>query len=321
MALMFPQRFPTDPAGSSTDEAAAFDALRTQLDEEWYVFYGRELTVGGEQGSFDFLLLHREHGMAVLAIDVADAEIDGPFTIALIRRFLEEQGFPALFAKPPAIVVLGVVPPFDGLRDLLLDRFAAAPHTRPSDPDWVEWLADRLTVAGDLTSETPPLPEPEEVVVEEVQPDFRPVERAVIDMPIAAPPADEESLPYPATMAASDRGLVRALGGLTLFGALIGAVAVAATSFTGPQSAVGAVPPPTVAVNGPPANAPSVAELPAIVPLPAVPEAASPEEAKPEATAKTVAPAPVHKVPRKRIAIRRRHPQKSFWDRVAEVFR
>ena len=290
---MFPQLFPAE-AGA---DAAVFDALRTQLDDEWYVFYGRELTVGDEQGRLDFILLHRECGVAIIAVDVPDAAIDAAPTVAIMRRYLDELGFVALFARPPSVVMLGAMRPLEGLRDALLDRFAAAPPSRPADPDWVEWLADRLTVAADLTTTDVA---PVEEVFGETEPDFRDVAPSLDDAAAA-------DLPHPMTVPASDRALVRGLGVLTLLGALIGCLALAATGFSAPPGAVGV----------------TATTASATPPSPAVGAAASVTEAVPrdEATAPAAAErAPVHKLHRKHVASRHRRRGRSFWDRVASVF-
>jgi hypothetical protein len=334
MALMFPQVFP----GETGTDATVFAALRSQLDDEWYVFYGRELTVGEDEGRFDFILLHRDHGIAIAATDVATEAIDAAPTAAFMRRYLEQLGFPAIFAKPPAIVVLGLVAPFDDLQDALLARFAASPRTKPNDPDWVEWLADRLTVPADLVATSVPVPD--EALDADEQPDFShaaapdaaeaaPGEalmprrvvamrdfRLVASAAAEAAPA-EDLLPHPAAMAASDRRLVQTLGALTLVGALIGAVALAETGFSGPSSAVGATEP-TAAVDPvtPPASIvppPAVAERPA-EPQPVVTEAAPDDKAPPAAVAQ------VHKPHRKHVAVRHRRRGRSFWDQVASVF-
>jgi hypothetical protein len=299
---MFPQLFP----GEVGEDAAVFGALRTQLDDEWYVFYGRELIIGDEQGRLDFILLHRECGVAIIAVDVPDAAIDAAPTVAIMRRYLDELGFAALFARLPSVVVLGVVPPLDGLRDALLDRFAALPLSRPADPDWVEWLADRLTVAADLTT-TDVAPAGE--VFEEAEPDFRhvapsPADAALVD---GAPAAAD--LPHPMTVAASDRALVRGLGILTLFGALFGALALAMTGFSAPPSAASA----PAAVTPP---SPAVAERLA-QPLPMMTKPEPPDEA---ASRTAATRAPIHKPHRRRVASRHRPRARSFWNRVASVF-
>ncbi|MDB5405111.1 MAG: hypothetical protein JWL84_23 [Rhodospirillales bacterium] len=314
MAVMFPQRLPGDSIDPSGDAAAVFSALQAELDDEWYVFHDRELTVEGEQRGFDFILLHREHGIAILAVDLPDEEIDAPVAIAVIRRFLEEQGFPALFAKPPAIVVLGVVPPFAAFEEVLASRFAAAPRTRPSDPDWVEWLADRLTVTNDLASE-PMIAPPEGIVVEAAQPEFRhvqPLEAKIIDVI-----PDTAALPRQASIAANDRGLVRALGVLTLFGVLVGAVALAASGVSRPPPTIGALAPVAAADT---VAAPSAAAADPPEPAPAMTEAAVPDDPQPEGATKPAARNPVHKPHRKRQAARHPPREKSFWDRVASIF-
>jgi hypothetical protein len=309
MALMFPQVF----LGDTGADAKVFAAFRTQLDDEWYVFYGRELTVGEDEGRFDFILLHRDHGIAIVATDVATEAIDAAPTAAIMRRYLEELGFPPLFAKPPAIVVLGVVAPFDGLLDALLARFAASPRTKPNDPDWVEWLADRLTVPADLVATSVLVPDE---TTDTAEPDFCHVAAPAVAEATAAVVETapvEDLAPHPAVMAASDRRLVRTLGALTLFGALIGAVALAETGFSGPPSAVGAIEP-TAAVDPVP-RSPAVAPPPA-EPLPVVTEATPDDTASPA----PVGQASVQKPHRRHVAARHRRRERSFWDRVASVF-
>jgi hypothetical protein len=166
MALMSPREFPARDLVAAAEDALIFDALRTGPDDAWWVFYDRIVQAGGETGRIDFVLLHAQRGVLCLAVAGADLEIDAASAESAVATMLREAGFPGLFGELPTIAALAVAP---DRADGLAARIEAALPVRsdggpsdadwPDDPDWVEWVADRLAVASDLAPDPPPPPE------------------------------------------------------------------------------------------------------------------------------------------------------------------
>jgi hypothetical protein len=183
-------------------------------------------------------------------------------------------------------------------------------------------------------------PAPDEVYGRVARPDFRHPTRPANVTAIELTPIERSGRPA-AAIAASDRSRGRPLGSLALFGALLGAAAVAAISFSAPQRAVApqseVAPQGEIAPQGEvapqSAMVPSTAVAPVAPPIVAVAEpqpdasllvmikAADAAEPKPQAAPRAIKRTATHKPPAKRVAASRRHREKSFWDRIATVFR
>jgi hypothetical protein len=150
MALCFPplpQRPDIAPvaghAAAAMRETIAA-GLHAALDDEWWLF--RDRTVGG--ASVPFVLLHRLHGIAVVPSETAPDGI-----VAGLRRLLDEAGFSGTFRGTLPIVSIGIADLADGSPgDTIPAAFGPAPALSVDDPDWVEWVADQLTVETDLVS-------------------------------------------------------------------------------------------------------------------------------------------------------------------------
>jgi hypothetical protein len=169
-------------------------------------------------------------------------------------------------------------------------------------------------------AETLPPPALDDACGGDAQPDFRHPARPSNDTAIEL----TQIGPHAAAIAASDRARGRSLGGLALFGGVLGAAALAAISFSvPPQHAVApqiaVTPSPAVDPVAPPIVASSEPRLDAS--LLVMIKAADAAEPRPQAAPKVIKRAATHKLPAKRVAASRQHHEKSFWDRIAAVFR
>jgi hypothetical protein len=159
-----------------------------------------------------------------------------------------------------------------------------------------------------------PLPpeDPDEGQAQYVRSPTLPYHQAAIDTPRA-----QNSVPHQVTVVASDRVPVRTLTALTLFAGVLGAATLCAISIKVPQKTVilssahpAAAPPPIVAAATRPADAPFDLIATAFA-----------NEPRAQAAPQRLKHAPIHKPARKRITARRQHHEKSFWTRVAAIFR
>jgi len=158
MALMFPPTFPTnDPANAA--DAAVFSALQNHLDAEWQVFYGCIIKANGEEGRIDFVVLHRQRGIAALAAVGPDIEVDCTAAERAITTMLREHGFLELFGNLPRIAAAAIPPDrCDEVLELIEAALPAVAGGGLIDPDWVEWTADRLRIESDLAARHPAHP-------------------------------------------------------------------------------------------------------------------------------------------------------------------
>src|SRR5262249_35505130 len=126
-----------------------------------WVFHDRTLETAGEAGRVDFVVLHPDRGIALVAVLFEGEEFVEPSARDAMCAVLVQLGFIAQFGALPPVVVVPVDPQ---QADTAAETLAAALDTTaaPSvaDPDWVEWLADRLARPGDLeTTPAPSVPE------------------------------------------------------------------------------------------------------------------------------------------------------------------
>jgi hypothetical protein len=299
MAVLSPAAMPrVETAGGAEDRVAA--ALRGQLDEGWGVFRDCVVSAGGETGRFDFVLLHAERGIALLAVVEPGEEIDGEAAVEAMRTMLREGGFPELFATLPAIAALAVAP---GDCEHLGPRLSraldgAAPH--PNDSDWPDWVAGRMAVGA--------APSPQEA----------PPSRPAASLAPAAPPRPSDP-PRPAGPRL--RRDLALSGSVALLAAALGMAAVAGGLWPGPGGR-GAAPTATVA-------------LPAASAAPSLPVAAHRDEvaaalggapALPPSLGGDEAAAQDHRSAAQHPAghpARHRRPSagRPIWDRLTAVFR
>jgi hypothetical protein len=125
--------------------------LKRELDDRWWVFYDRTVVAHGEEGRIDFILMHRDRGLALMAVVGEDIEIAEEPAREAVRDMLGGAGFGDLFGSLPAIAVVRADPArLEGLGRRVDAAFGAGPPAPPRDSDWVEWVADRLSRPGDL---------------------------------------------------------------------------------------------------------------------------------------------------------------------------
>lgn len=138
MARMFPAVSPTT---ATPDERLLFARLARELGASWQIIY----RAGGAGRGLDFVLLHRDYGIALLGV-AKQGEVEDPSrAVTAMRALLEEIGFARRYPGHLAIVARRIVP--DAISDLaafLAVRFAAAPVSAIADPTWPDWLVQRL---------------------------------------------------------------------------------------------------------------------------------------------------------------------------------
>jgi hypothetical protein len=146
MARMFPAICPATNGGVAipSAERLLFARLARELDAGWQVIH--DCAVRG--GALDFVLLHRDYGIALLTVAAPGAVADPELAVAAFRAALEDIGFAQRYRGHIAIVARSLAP--DAVSDLaafLAARFAAAPLLEIADPTWPDWLLQRLVPA------------------------------------------------------------------------------------------------------------------------------------------------------------------------------
>jgi hypothetical protein len=147
MARMIPAVCPTmkDGATISPAERQLFARLARELDGGWQVIHRCAVRTGDDSPAFDFVLLHRDYGIAVLEVARPGEGKDPARLMAAMRARLEEIGFARRYPGNLAIIIRRVAP--DAVSDLaafLAVRFAAVPVSAVADPTWPDWLMQRL---------------------------------------------------------------------------------------------------------------------------------------------------------------------------------
>jgi hypothetical protein len=159
MALMFPRAFRAGADETAVGEQAVYAALRSGLDDQWWIFHDRLIEADGETGRIDFVALHPRRGIALLAVVAPGEEAAEEPAREAMRSMLLGQGFETLFGAPPPIVVVALNPAgLEAVAETLAAALADAATLVPADPDWVEWVADRLTDPADLEATASPIP-------------------------------------------------------------------------------------------------------------------------------------------------------------------
>jgi hypothetical protein len=147
MARMTPAICPTMKDGVTVTpaERQLFARLARELDAGWQIIHHCAVSLAGDSRAFDFVLLHRDYGIAVLDIARPGDNEDPARAVATMRALLEEIGFARRYPGHLAIVARRVAP--DAISDLaafLAVRFAAVPVSAVADPTWPDWLMQRL---------------------------------------------------------------------------------------------------------------------------------------------------------------------------------
>lgn len=146
MARMFPAVCPTTKgsAAIATAERQLFARLARELDAKWQVVHDCRVA-GVESGAVDFVLLHRDYGIALLGVAVPGGGDDPEIAVAAMRAKLAKIGFAERYRGHLAIVARSVVPnAVSDLAAFLALRFAAVPASAIADPTWTDWLLQRL---------------------------------------------------------------------------------------------------------------------------------------------------------------------------------
>jgi hypothetical protein len=147
MALCFPPLPRALDIAPASDRVAATPEtiaarLHAALDGEWWMFRDRVIA----NRSAPLVLLHRRHGIAVALSDAAPRDL-----VVEFRRLLDEAGFSETFRGVLPIVTVDLADLASGAPgDIVAVAFRDAPTLSIDDPDWVEWVADQLTVESDL---------------------------------------------------------------------------------------------------------------------------------------------------------------------------
>jgi hypothetical protein len=147
MARMFPAICPATQDGVTVapDERQLFSRLARELDAGWQVIHRCAMRADGDSRTLDFILLHRDYGIALLGV-ATPGEIDDPvLAVAAMSAMLEEIGFARRYPGRLAIVARRVVPAaVSDFAAFLAVRFAAVPASATADPTWPDWLSQRL---------------------------------------------------------------------------------------------------------------------------------------------------------------------------------
>jgi hypothetical protein len=147
MARMFPAICPTTKDGVTLTpaERQLFARLARELDAGWQIIHYCAVIAAGDRRPLDFILLHRDYGIALLGV-ARPAESDDPAqAVATMRTMLEEIGFARRYPGNLAIVARRIVPvAVSDLAAFLAVRFATVPASAIADPTWPDWLMQRL---------------------------------------------------------------------------------------------------------------------------------------------------------------------------------
>jgi hypothetical protein len=154
MARMFPQGYsvPTSGAPVAAAERRLFERLARELGDGWSVIRDCELHADGEVDTIEFVLVHRDYGLALLGLAGRDGGPDPEPAIGAMRRMLDEIGFGRRFRGDLPIVGRMLRPDTTG--DLVEILFGDAPSSTIADPTWPDWLIQRLVPAPAATAAT-----------------------------------------------------------------------------------------------------------------------------------------------------------------------
>jgi hypothetical protein len=137
MARMFPAVYAPLAGDTAVADRRLFARLQRDLDGNWQAIH---------DGALGFVLLHRDLGIALLALR---GRIAPDEAVAAMRARLDEIGFTRHFQGGIAIVAETLDP--DDRRDLvaiLAASFTSVDAATPPDPTWADWLLQRLVPAA-----------------------------------------------------------------------------------------------------------------------------------------------------------------------------
>ncbi len=147
MARMFPAICPATMEGGAVGpaERQLFTRLTRELDAGWQIIHRSALFADGDSRSPDFVLLHRDYGVALLSVATPGETDDPAVAMAAMGARLEVVGFARRYPGHLAIVARRVVPgAVSDLAAFLAVRFAAVAVSAIADPTWPDWLLQRL---------------------------------------------------------------------------------------------------------------------------------------------------------------------------------
>jgi len=144
---MFPAICPATMEGGAVGpaERQLFTRLTRELDAGWQIIHRSALFADGDSRSPDFVLLHRDYGVALLSVATPGETDDPAVAMAAMGARLEVVGFARRYPGHLAIVARRVVPAaVSDLAAFLAVRFATVPVSAIADPTWLDWLMQRL---------------------------------------------------------------------------------------------------------------------------------------------------------------------------------
>jgi hypothetical protein len=147
MARMFPAICPTTKDGVTLTpaERQLFARLARELDAGWQIIHHCAVIAAGGRRPLDFILLHRDYGIALLGVAKPGESDDPTQAVATMRTMLEEIGFARRYPGNLAIVARRIVPvAVSDLAAFLAVRFATVAVSAIADPTWPDWLMQRL---------------------------------------------------------------------------------------------------------------------------------------------------------------------------------
>jgi hypothetical protein len=134
-------------APAKSADRRSYGALRRRLDANWWILRNRRFAASGEECTIDFVLLHRDYGIALVSLEPEEYAVPD-LAIRIARAALAERGFAARFEGTLPIVFLTTGPqPGAELAARIARALGGEAALDIADPSWVEWVADVL--AGD----------------------------------------------------------------------------------------------------------------------------------------------------------------------------
>src|SRR5438477_10432406 len=112
MARFFPAVCPAmkDGAPVATAERQLFERLAHDLDAGWQVIHNCKLPSRNDVVSIDFVLLHRDYGIALLGIREDGGIEDADLAITAMRATLAEIGFTRRYRGHVAVIARSIDP-------------------------------------------------------------------------------------------------------------------------------------------------------------------------------------------------------------------
>jgi hypothetical protein len=129
-----------------TVDAAVFDRLAGDFDDDWEIFADPTIRARGEEGRVDFVLVNPRLGVALVGLfDDGEAEASSEEAAAAMREMLREAGFEDRFVGRLPIVAFTMRPERAGeLRRRIAEGFARQKPLSIPGTAWAEFVAERL---------------------------------------------------------------------------------------------------------------------------------------------------------------------------------